>query len=561
MGYWYVPSTYRGRKYGRGIKGYGRFVGGSFSGGVAFMDSSPVETPVEEAIAETADPVDQEKIAEAEATGKPVTVKKSTFNLWNGMKGLASGTWNLAKKAYANPLINAGLKMGATYLAEQYGPGLAMGALRGAYKGYLKGSKAFNEGLDALAYNRMKNRAPEFTGRILNDESIPASDKTNAAKVMINQAIKYGSNTLGERLKRGLNRLNQWGTQALIKGNNAYRNWRGIKGSGRFRKGSPEARAYMAMLRARRGMGARRRTRLGRGIIGGWWKKGVSPELLNRALNDQAQENNDRIRILDWDKVNYIQENGEDLYIDRDEANRMMDNWEHMNEFWLTHNYDDNGNLIDGVNNNYEEKMKFKKRYIAENRLKGRRYRHPTSAMSNKRFKRLQKQLARSYPYTLAYWSKRLKEQRKTNRPGNIIDKYLISEGKRAVGARYTYGRNNREFRDYVQPRATKLAKRIIRMQQDEGGDKWFKNRRRIAKNAISRTKVLIKSALANRDALSDSQVRKLERLLDYVDRAKIELDTYTPDNYESKNFTKGYLALRKMRRKIKEIYDPDQVV
>ena len=88
MRYYYVPSTYRGRRFGTGIKGgalrgFGSIVGGTLVGGFTSLKVHPVE--VAQAAAEEATPAQaeeiQEKIATAEATGKPVSIGKKIFNV------------------------------------------------------------------------------------------------------------------------------------------------------------------------------------------------------------------------------------------------------------------------------------------------------------------------------------------------------------------------------------------------------------------------------------------------------------------------------------------------
>ena len=111
MRYYYVPSTYRGYKFGSGIragamKGLGALVGGSLSGGYAAaqVDVSDLASKLPED--------GQAKIAKAEATGKPADIGKDNFQLWSALKNDAGILWRKAK---------SGASKVANVIGEQYG--------------------------------------------------------------------------------------------------------------------------------------------------------------------------------------------------------------------------------------------------------------------------------------------------------------------------------------------------------------------------------------------------------------------------------------------------------
>ena len=120
MRYYYVPSTYRGRRFGKGIRGgalrgFGSLAAGTLKGG--FLSVIGVDlTSVNEV---TNVPEDVAKVQTAEATGQPVNIgkklhdywaraKQGVSNLWGKTKSttlgdIASGIGNAAKRVWDSP--------------------------------------------------------------------------------------------------------------------------------------------------------------------------------------------------------------------------------------------------------------------------------------------------------------------------------------------------------------------------------------------------------------------------------------------------------------------------
>ena len=120
MRYYYVPSTYRGRRFGKGIRGgalhgFGSLAKGTLKGG--FLSVIGVDpTSVNEV---TNVPEDVAKVQTAEATGQPVSIgkklhdywaraKQGVSNLWGKTKSttlgdIASGIGNTAKAVWKSP--------------------------------------------------------------------------------------------------------------------------------------------------------------------------------------------------------------------------------------------------------------------------------------------------------------------------------------------------------------------------------------------------------------------------------------------------------------------------
>ena len=98
MRYYYVPSTYRGRRFGKGIRGgalrgFGSLAAGTLKGGflsVVGVDPTEVKTV-------TNVPEDVAKVQSAEATGQPVSIGKKLHDYWARAKQGVSNFWDKAK--------------------------------------------------------------------------------------------------------------------------------------------------------------------------------------------------------------------------------------------------------------------------------------------------------------------------------------------------------------------------------------------------------------------------------------------------------------------------------
>ena len=118
MRFHYVPTTYRGKKFGRGYFGgsyigYGRICGGSLADlgftpkKIDALTKTPVNIPVSKEqvldnIIASAPPeltpelIERARkiIAYAEATGKAQPITKKEAGFWSGVKNLGSKAWN-----------------------------------------------------------------------------------------------------------------------------------------------------------------------------------------------------------------------------------------------------------------------------------------------------------------------------------------------------------------------------------------------------------------------------------------------------------------------------------
>ena len=145
MRFHYVPSTYRGRKFGKGYyggsyMGYGRICGGSLAdlgftkGKINALINAPVNVPVNKEevldnIVASAPPkltpelIERAKkiIAYAEATGKAQPITKKEAGFWSGLKNLGSKAWNATKAVGKTALKGA-------WTATKYGVPFALNA-------------------------------------------------------------------------------------------------------------------------------------------------------------------------------------------------------------------------------------------------------------------------------------------------------------------------------------------------------------------------------------------------------------------------------------------------
>ena len=143
MRFHYVPTTYRGKKFGRGYFGgsyigYGRICGGSLADlgftpkKIDALTKTPVNIPVSKEqvldnIIASAPPeltpelIERARkiIAYAEATGKAQPITKKEAGFWSGVKNLGSKAWNATKAVGKTALKGA-------WTATKYGVPLAL---------------------------------------------------------------------------------------------------------------------------------------------------------------------------------------------------------------------------------------------------------------------------------------------------------------------------------------------------------------------------------------------------------------------------------------------------
>lgn len=143
MRFHYVPTTYRGKKFGRGYFGgsyigYGRICGGSLADlgftpkKIDALTNTPVNIPVskEQVLdnifasappALTPELIERARkiIAYAEATGKAQPITKKEAGFWSGVKNLGSKAWNATKAVGKTALKGA-------WTATKYGVPLAL---------------------------------------------------------------------------------------------------------------------------------------------------------------------------------------------------------------------------------------------------------------------------------------------------------------------------------------------------------------------------------------------------------------------------------------------------
>lgn len=286
MRYYYVPSTYRGRKFGSGFgvvnfRGCGRICGGSLvdisSGSSVYSPSYspsapplPVDIPIQPAqveqnllaLPEISDELIERArkiIAYAEATGKAKPITKQEASLWSGIKNLGSKAWNVAKNVASNPLLQA---------AVTYGVPLAMGTLAPGAVPYVKagmnlmGKKIYDK-LDPIYHQEViqEKSAGENLQEALDNgkeaviktaEAVPAAvvNTISSAPGALYSGAKWLWNKItGNGYRAGAYRAGAYRAGAYRAGTYRAGAYRGRK----LKKGSLEAKLYMAKLRAMRG--------------------------------------------------------------------------------------------------------------------------------------------------------------------------------------------------------------------------------------------------------------------------------------------------------------------
>ena len=161
MKYYYVPSTYRGKRFGSGIRGgavrgYGCLVAGTLSGGYLKTYAEPA--PLSDESSKL-----QEKVVEAEATGNPVSI--------------GSRLYNFGKKLVTNPVSKALMGYaaveGSKALLNTPTGQAALGAVGSTLqKGYDKVKDYFAPSVDVA--KEMTNFWPDLDSVLNNYHSIQA---------------------------------------------------------------------------------------------------------------------------------------------------------------------------------------------------------------------------------------------------------------------------------------------------------------------------------------------------------------------------------------------------
>lgn len=287
MRYYYVPSTYRGRKFGRGFaggnfRGCGRICGGSLAGlsnesyspSVASYDSysppvaaMPIDIPIHPAqveqnllaLPDISDEVIERArkiIAYAEATGKAKPITKQEAGLWSGIKNLGSKAWNAAKSVASNPLLQTAVK---------YGVPLAVGAMVPGAVPYVKA------GMNLMGKKIYDNLDPYYHQDAIQEKSVVENlkDALSNTKEATVKSVAAAPAAAVDVITSTPSAVYNVGKKAYNVGKSFY-NW--ITGNGyragayyagtyrgkKLRKGSLEAKMYMARLRAMRGKSKKR---------------------------------------------------------------------------------------------------------------------------------------------------------------------------------------------------------------------------------------------------------------------------------------------------------------
>lgn len=261
--YYYVPSTYKGRKFkrkgkcGGAYRGCGRICGGNLDDLAprriaeampAAAASAPVDIPVEPAQVEenilgfpkiTDEMIERARqvIALAEATGKAQPITKKEAGIWSGIKNLGSKVWSGVKSVASNPYVQGAVKAAVPF---------ALGALAPAAMPYVQ------KAADYLGQN-----AYDFLGQRYKSNSIANQTAAENARDIGANTVALAKNLASDAgqamLNTGKNALKKVGS--WFGWGSGYRAgaYRGMGRKRHLRKGSPEAKAYMAMLRRMRG--------------------------------------------------------------------------------------------------------------------------------------------------------------------------------------------------------------------------------------------------------------------------------------------------------------------
>lgn len=336
--YYYIPSTYKGKKFkktgrhGGAYRGCGRIFGGSLDDLAPTVTASaqvpqavaqvtPVDIPVHaeqvmENLADFPKITDEmierarKVIALAEASGKAQPITKKEAGIWSGIKNLGSKAWSGVKAVASNPYVQT---IGKAAIP------MALGAMMPFAPAAVR--TAYNFGRDALAkgerrlYNYLdrKHNAEQYeyygdddqgvslvnpeTGKTVAEENRTRDiDYVNDAALAAAQKAKEAAVNTGTRFKTGAkvvkNLLSNliWGSGTGRGG--AYRGC-GRRGKSHLKKGSPEAKAYMSYLRSLRKSNRRKGTKQG-GMFRGVTEKDL------KSLIKNAREDNKRSILVNW---------------------------------------------------------------------------------------------------------------------------------------------------------------------------------------------------------------------------------------------------------------------
>lgn len=359
-----MPSTYRGRKFGRGFaggnfRGCGRICGGSLAGlsnesyspSVASYDSysppvaaMPIDIPIHPAqveqnllaLPDISDEVIERArkiIAYAEATGKAKPITKQEAGLWSGIKNLGSKAWNAAKSVASNPILQTAVK---------YGVPLAMGTLVPGAVPYVKA------GMNLMGKKIYDNLDPYYHQDAIKEKSVVENlkDALSNTKEATVKSVAAAPAAAVDAITSTPSAVYNVGKKAYNVGKSFY-NW--ITGNGyragayyagtyrgkKLRKGSLEAKMYMARLRAMRGKSKKRS-----GKKGGMFR-GVTRADIQALLDED--ENSPTIT------VNWTDKNGElhETKVLREKAENMINATNDLINYYKYKKKDKNGKWRD----------------------------------------------------------------------------------------------------------------------------------------------------------------------------------------------------------------------
>ena len=359
-----MPSTYRGRKFGRGFaggnfRGCGRICGGSLAGlsnesyspSVASYDSysppvaaMPIDIPIHPAqveqnllaLPDISDEVIERArkiIAYAEATGKAKPITKQEAGLWSGIKNLGSKAWNAAKSVASNPILQTAVK---------YGVPLAMGTLVPGAVPYVKA------GMNLMGKKIYDNLDPYYHQDAIQEKSVAENlkDVLSNTKEAAVKSVVAAPGAAVDAITAAPGAVYNVGKKAYNVGKSFY-NW--ITGNGyragayyagtyrgrKLKKGSLEAKMYMARLRAMRGKSKKRS-----GKKGGMFR-GVTRADIQALLDED--ENSPTIT------VNWTDKNGElhETKVSREKAENMINATNDLINYYKYKKKDKNGKWRD----------------------------------------------------------------------------------------------------------------------------------------------------------------------------------------------------------------------
>ena len=382
--YYYVPSTYKGRKFkrkgkcGGAYRGCGRICGGSLDDLVpinvaqampAVAAAEPVDIPVEPAQVEenilgfpkiTDEMIERARqvIALAEATGKVQPITKKEAGIWSGLKNLGSKVWSGVKKVASNPYVQTIGKAAIPMALGALMP-YAPGAIQSVYK---FGVDALNKGERRL-YNHLdrKHNAEQYEYYGDDDQGMSYVNPETGKTV----AEENGTETLGEKMADAVTPHNYINAVKTMGNNiqnvyNAGKNWlashvpirfswrrasgyggayragayRGCGRKGRLRKGSPEAKAYMAMLRRMRG---KKKTSKKGGMF-----RGVTLAQIHNYYQQALKNPNQKVNVQWTDSSG----RNRTTKVSKDSLEAMERGTDRIKNFYI---YDENGNVRDDI--------------------------------------------------------------------------------------------------------------------------------------------------------------------------------------------------------------------